>query len=250
MNDSPSPVRNVRQHTEQSNCELCVHRPLCLGAAATERIAGPRIRIERNASLFQLGDPVDHCIYSVRSGSFKIVSAAPHGVLQVTGFALAPEFLALNALGLERQPCSAVALEDSEVCRISWDRQAFKGRRQLLRSGLHLLLSKEIRREQHTALMLRNTHAEQRLADLLLSLSQRHAANGYSATRFRLPMSRCDLASFLGVTAECISRLIVKFKRRQLFDLDRRDVTLLDPTALQQLVAGQTPPGGALAQAA
>jgi CRP/FNR family transcriptional regulator len=231
-------------------CARCIHLSLCQGTAAPGQTAGQRIRVERHASLYRAGDTVGKRIYSIRSGSFKLLRAAPHGATQTTpqviGFALPPEFLALNALGEAQHACSAVALEDSEVCCISWDRQAFKGRRQALtRPGLHLLLAREIRREQHIAAMLRNTHADQRLADMLLALSAHHAANGYSATRFRLPMSRCDIASYLGVTAECVSRLIVQFKRRELFQLRLRDVSQLDVEALRRMVAGQAPAAAA-----
>ena len=226
-------------YPERSRCERCPHQALCQGTTAADQTAGLRRRVGRHESLYQAGDAVDNRIYSVRSGSFKLELAAPHRGPQVIGFALPPEFLGLNALGTDRHSCSAIALEDSEVCCIDWDRQGFKGRRQpLQRDGLHLLLSAEIRREQHAILMLHHTHAEQRMAELMLMLSGRHSANGYSGTKFRLPMSRRDMASYLDVTAECVSRLIVRFKRLTLLDLRRRDVTLLDLPALRRMVDG------------
>jgi CRP/FNR family transcriptional regulator len=225
---------------ERSRCERCPHQPLCRGTAAVDQTAGLRRRVGRHESLFRAGDPVGNQIYSIRSGSFKLEMAAPHCKPQVIGFALPPEFLGLNMLGMAVHSCSAVALEDSEVCCIEWDRQRFRGRRQpLQRDGLHLLLSAEIRREQRAILMLHHTHAEQRMAELMLTLSRRHDANGYSSTQFRLPMSRCDMASYLGVTPECVSRVIVQLRRQALLDLRRRDVTLLDPAALQRMVDGQ-----------
>lgn len=227
-------------YPERGRCERCPHRAPCQGAAADDGNDGLRRRVGRHQSLYRAGDAVDHQIYGVRSGSFKLELAAPHGAPQVIGFVLPPAFLGLDALGAAVHGCSAVALEDSEVCCIDWDRQRATGRGQALRrNGLHLLLSAEIRHEQHALRTLHHTRAEQRMAQLMLMLSRRHSANGYSATRFRLPMSRRDMASYLGVTAECVSRLIVQLRRLALLELRRRDVTLLDLPALRRLVDGE-----------
>lgn len=222
---------------DREQCERCVHYHLCQGTAAADQVPGHRIRVARHDTLYRLGDTVENSIFSIRSGSFKIVGAGPTRPEQIVGFALAPEFIALNAMGLEVHQSSAVALEDSEVCRISWHRQAMKGRRQpLQRIGLHALMSAELRRSQQQALMTRNTQAGQRLASLMLSLSEHHAARGYAAGAFRLPMSHGDIANYLGVTAECVSRLILHFKQQGIFELRRHDVELHDIAALRTLV--------------
>ncbi|MYN15794.1 helix-turn-helix domain-containing protein [Rugamonas sp. FT107W] len=224
---------------ERNNCSECEHRMMCVGAAAGNRDASQRIRIERHAALYHAGDAVSDHIFNIRSGSFKVLRAATKGPEQIIGFALAPDFLGLDALDRRAHANTVIALEDSEVCSINWNRHAFEGRRRpVMRASLHALLSREIRREQRAALMLRNTHAEQRMADLLLSLSQRRADYGHVPEQFRLPMSRCDIASYLGVTAECVSRLLLLFKKRALFELRRRDIKLLDMDALHHMALG------------
>ncbi|ELX08476.1 transcriptional regulatory protein btr [Janthinobacterium sp. HH01] len=227
---------------ERNNCTECEHRMTCVGAAAGNRDASQRIRIERHTSLYEAGSMVGDHIFNIRKGSFKVLRAAPCGPAQIIGFALAPDFLGLDALDSRQYANTVVALEDSEVCSINWNRHAFEGRRRpVMRASLHALLSREIRREQRAALMLRNTQAEQRMADLLLSLSQRRAEYGHEPEQFRLPMSRCDIASYLGVTAECVSRLLLNFKQRALFELRRRDIKLLDMPTLHHLALGRAP---------
>src|SRR5450830_1765277 len=197
------------------------------------------MRVRRHDSLYRSGESPGNRIYSIRSGSFKLVMTRPGGKEQVIGFATAPEFLGLNTLGAAGHGASAVALEDSEVCVIDWDRQAFRGRRQpMQRMGLHSLLAGEIRRAQRATLLLHQTHSRQRMADLMLNLSNAHHSNGYSALRFRLPMSRCDIASYIGVSAECVSRLLDQFRRQGLVQLQRRDLTLLDLDALLRTATG------------
>lgn len=227
---------------ERSNCGECEHRMTCVGAAAGNQGASQRVRIVRHASLYEAGDPVRDHIFNIRSGSFKVLRAASQHPAQIIGFALAPDFVGLDALDRERHANTVIALEDSEVCSINWNRHGFEGRRRpVMRASLHALLSREIRHEQRAALMLRNTQAEQRMADLLLSLSQRQAEYGRLPEQFRLPMSRCDIASYLGVTAECVSRLLLLFRKRALFELRRRDIRLLDLPALHRLALGHVP---------
>ncbi|GJI87258.1 transcriptional regulatory protein btr [Rugamonas sp. R1(2021)] len=218
-----------------SSCASCAHHGLCQGIADGDPADSPHIRIDRHAILYQAGDAAGGHIYNIRSGSFKILRAAPQCAPQIVGFAVASEFIGLETLGRRQHANTVVALEDSEVCRIRWSRHA------TLRPSLHNLLSREIGREQRATLMLRDTRAEQRMADLLLSLSQRQTGNGGDAVRFRLPMSRCDIASYLGVTPECVSRLLLDFKRRALLQLCRRDVTLLDAPALHRLADVRAP---------
>lgn len=230
--------------TFRSNCERCVNAHLCRGAAPDDELAGHRLRVRRHDSLFRAGDPPGNRIYSIRSGGFKLVLPGPaddtEEKQQVIAFALAPDFLGLNTLGAAAHLCSAVALQDSEVCCIDWDRQAFRGRREpMRRAGLHALLATEIRRALQASALLHHTHSRQRMADLVLGLSQANRVNGYSPLRFRLPMSRCDIASYIGVTPECVSRLIDQFRRGGLLQLQRRDLTLLDPDGMRRVASGQ-----------
>jgi len=225
--------------SDRSNCERCIHFHLCRDTAPHDQVAGRRLRVRRHAALYRAGDAVGNSLYSIRSGSFKLVLPQASGG-QVNGFALAPQFLGLNALGAATHMFSAIALEDSEVCWITWDRHAIRGRRQpLQRTALYTMLTEEIRRAEQAALQLHHTQAGERLAELMLSLSRTNRDNGYSPVRLRLPMSRSDIASYIGVTAECVSRVLDHFRRTGLVELCRRELTLLDQPALQQLASGR-----------
>jgi CRP/FNR family transcriptional regulator len=80
--------------------------------------------------------------------------------------------------------------------------------------------------------------AEQRVAVFLVNLSARYAARGYSSTRFQLRMSREDIGNYLGLTIESISRLLSRFKKLGLVQVDRREVVLLEPARLKAMAAG------------
>lgn len=234
-------------------CARCQARGTCLpacgaGAAGGGQLVGRRLRVARDAFLYRSGDAVNGLFYAVRYGSFKTYRADAGGRPRLAGFQLGTDMLGLDAIGLRQHSCTVVALEDSEVCEVASDSMHTKHQHNAtLQRFFHGVLSKEIAREQYLAMLLRNTRADQRLAAFLLQLSWRYAARGYSASQFRLAMSRIDIADLLGLTPESVSRLLYRFKQRGLIDLQGRDISLRDAAGLKAVVVGEgegdaTPP--------
>ena len=77
--------------------------------------------------------------------------------------------------------------------------------------------------------------ADQRIAMFLLSLSHRFARRGYSDKEFILSMSRRDIASYLRLATETVSRVLARFQKRGLIHVDRKQVRLLDTKGLHKL---------------
>jgi CRP/FNR family transcriptional regulator len=103
---------------------------------------------------------------------------------------------------------------------------------------MHWLLrriSAEILNEQETRMAFASGNAAQVLARALIDLGQRFARAGLSATRLRLPMTRCELGSYLGLTPETMSRLFRRFARQRLVAAVRREIELLDIDGLRRL---------------
>ena len=80
-----------------------------------------------------------------------------------------------------------------------------------------------------------NFTADERMAAFLISLSRRFAARGFSAKRFRLSMARTDIANYLRLAPETVSRVLSRFQDDGLLHVDRRDVELLQPAQLEEL---------------
>src|SRR5690606_31231885 len=89
--------------------------------------------------------------------------------------------------------------------------------------------------EQQLVSLLGKSSAEQRLAALLLSLSQRNRQRHLSASAFRLPMSRTDIGNFLGLTIETVSRGLGRLQTQGVISLDKKEVCIKDVSRLQQL---------------
>lgn len=193
------------------------------------------LRLRRGEQPYRQGDPF-RALVAVHTGSFKICAASADGRERVAGFAFAGDLMGLNGIDSGRHADYAVALEESGVCLLPWERiEEAAVRIPLVRRQLMRLLSREIRREQQLALLLGDLDAEERFAAFLLGLAERRASRGFAAERFRLPMSRPDIGSFLGLTAETVSRLFTRFRAQGLVRVRAREVELLRPAALQAL---------------
>ncbi|HEB99580.1 MAG TPA: fumarate/nitrate reduction transcriptional regulator Fnr [Thiotrichales bacterium] len=230
----------------QTACEQCGLHQLCLpldlaqeDIAALDKIIHHRKPLHRGDFLFQVGDPF-RAIYAVRSGSIKTFTSTDSGEEQVTGFHLPSEIVGLDAITTHRHPCSAQALETTSVCEIPFDRLEELGhkipglQRQMLR-----IMSREILDDQNTMIWLGKKSADERLAALLLRISSRFAERGFSATEFNLSMSRTDIANYLGLAVETVSRLFSRFQQEGLVTVERRHVIIQDLDRLRALAGGQ-----------
>jgi len=150
---------------------------------------------------------------------------------------LAIGFLGLDGVGNEEHECQAIALEDSEVCVLPFDRVEQIARESAaFQHNVHRYLSREIARQRTLMLLLGTMRADQRLAAFLLDLSQRYQARGYSSSEFILRMTREEIGSYLGLKLETISRLLSRLQQEGLIQVQGRVVKLLERPALRQLV--------------
>ncbi|MBS0309116.1 MAG: fumarate/nitrate reduction transcriptional regulator Fnr [Proteobacteria bacterium] len=236
-------IINVQQL--RASCATCSMHQLCLPMGLNEadmqrldQIIGRRRKITRGSILYRVGDPFIN-LYAIRLGHFKTYQVDPAGSRQITGFQMAGELLGMDAISGERHLCDAMALEDSEVCEIPFPRleELFINMPTLLRH-FHRIMSQEITREQNVMLLLGNMRAEQKFAAFLTNLSSRYVARGYSATSFQLRMSREEIGNYLGLTIESISRLLSRFKKENLLQVNHREINILDLPRMKAMAVG------------
>ena len=229
-----------------SNCnlrELCL--PLGLSAddlAKVERLVTTRRRIRRGDALFRVGDRFES-LYALRLGFLKSTMMSADGREQVTGFHMAGELVGLDGIGGQTHHCDTVALEDTEVCVIPYERiEEVSLAVPVLTSHFHKVMSREIVREHGVMLLLGSMHAEERMAAFLLNLSQRFEARGYSRTEFVLRMTRADIGSFLGLKLETVSRALSRFAQDGLIEVNQKHLKIVDQDGLRAIISGQSDP--------
>jgi CRP/FNR family transcriptional regulator, anaerobic regulatory protein len=234
----------ARLKTACSNCsvrELCL--PIGLSPEEMSKVDDlvfVRRPIKRGEHLFRLGEPFDS-LYAARSGFFKTKLLLEDGREQVTGFHMAGELMGMDGIGTDRHTCDAVALEDSEVCVIPFQRlESLSREMETLQRHFHKVMSREIVREHGVMLLLGSMRAEERLAAFLLNLSQRLSTRGYSPSEFILRMTREEIGSYLGLKLETVSRVFSKFQEEGSIAVQQKNIRILDPKGLRETI-GRTP---------
>jgi CRP/FNR family transcriptional regulator len=235
--------RSVSPSRLKIACSNCNLRELCLPVGLSEgemqqldEISHLKRGYARGDYLYRSGDKFQS-LYAIHSGSFKTQVLHEDGREQVTGFQMVGEIIGLDAISTEHHTCDAVALEDSEVCELPFDKlEALSREMPSLQRHLHKIMSREIVRDQGIMLLLGSMRAEERLAAFLLNLSQRFAARGLSPIHFQLRMSRREIGSYLGLKLETVSRAFSHFQEDGLISVKVRSVDILDLPRLHSFV--------------
>ncbi|WNH47374.1 MULTISPECIES: cyclic nucleotide-binding domain-containing protein [Stenotrophomonas] len=192
--------------------------------------------VHTGSFLFRQGDPFQY-ISVIRLGTVKTYSIDREGREQTLGFHMPGDILGLSAIDEERHPCNAIALDTVTTCRLPFRVAAsLSARMPQLQAKLFRLLSRDIARATQLSC---NNSADERLAAFLIGMADRMAARGYSASRWQLTMSRMDIASYLRLAPETLSRLLRRFQAEGLVALDGREVEVRGRERLQAMAAAE-----------
>ncbi len=226
------------------SCESCSLSELCLpkGLSSQEliilddHIERPR-NLSQNAQIYQPGDKFTG-FYAVRSGGVKTFLTKKTGEQQILGFHLPGEIFGLDGMETGKQRCYATTMENTSYCILPYDQldQLCEAIPEL-RHQVCKLLGHEMNCDHSHLLLLGQQTAHERLATFLLSISSRFKHRGYSPTSFMLPMSRHDIAGFLGIAVETVSRLFKSFQEKGIVNINRKQVDIIDIEKLNQMVA-------------
>jgi len=239
--DPNTPVRNNKFRCEVG-CEHCGLYSICLIAGLNEpdqdrldRIVTRRQPLAKNDQLFREGDSF-HGIYAVTAGAFKAFNSANGKKSQVNCFYLPGELMGLEAIHGGYHTYSLEALEPSQVCVLSLEKVSLLQIRTVsFQEELVRGLSGHLA-QLHRSVSARVLAREARLAAFLLDLSSRYAERGLPAGEFRIPMTRYDIASFLGLAAETVCRLFQGLQKRGVLVARGKYTRLCDINVLRELV--------------
>ena len=221
----------------REGCGLCPTRHLC----AARDLKDPALDalgecltttapMNKGDFLFRAGDRADDW-YVVRSGVFKTVTVTPDGEEYITGFYYPGEILGLDGPATGSHSDTAVALTASTACNLGLDKLpeiwGIGAGASLLR-----LIAEHERNESMLRINLSQSRAEARIAGFLKLLMDRTERLGFDPTMLSMPMSRTDLANHLGLTLECVSRVLSKWRKAGVIDTDRTTTRIIEADAL------------------
>lgn len=224
-------------------CGACGARPLgvCAELSGPElqkmSCASVTISLGAGDTLFHEGDE-NPFIFNVVEGALKLYRLLPDGRRQITGFLFRGDFLGLSGRG--PSSFTAQALTSLKACRFrrgEFDR--LLAALPALERRLVSMAGDELLAAQEQIVLLGRKTARERLASFLVRSAERQTALGGQKNVVHLPMSRLDIADYLGLTIETVSRTLTQLKTSGFIKLTAVDeVSLCKPEALEELAQG------------
>lgn len=195
-------------------------------------------RLDPGQPVFHEGDPVKR-VFMLANGSLKIYTLLADGRRQITGFMFPGDFLGISID--DEYAFSAEALVRSELwwfTRDAFDR--FVEDNPKVERELYRLAAHELAAAQSQMVLLGRKTAAERLASFFRSLIERQElVAGEKQAEFDLPMSRLDIADYLGLTKETVSRMLAELRNRKLIRLASQDrVEIIDRAGLHEMADG------------
>jgi CRP/FNR family transcriptional regulator len=174
-------------------------------------------------------------LFAVLSGCLKTVMFDELGKERVVSFPLPGDLIGADGIANARYMVEAVALTPSELVDLPLATLAEVGRRHHeLEGAICGVMSRGLVREQVLIGARAGLHTHARMARFLLHLS-RHAASGNGDNHFELFMQRADMANYLGMAEETVSRTLSALEAKGLISIERRTICIKAPAALRTL---------------
>jgi CRP-like cAMP-binding protein len=198
--------------------------------AETARLMGARMDFRRNAEIFAQGEPAEY-LYVIISGAVRLSKMMSDGRRQIGAFYLPGDLFGLEAEETHSfsaesigQSCIAVVKRSALMARAMHDSE--------LVCELWKQTATHLQRAQGHMLLLGRKNCHERIADFLLDMSSRLHSEGL----IELPMSRLDIADYLGLSIETVSRTLTHLERSGIISIPvSRRIVFQDRSALNEM---------------
>lgn len=234
------PVKQVVETRTYSNkCKYCRIAHFCLPAKIDKKSLKMLGTLHFNSRVLKPGEYLcrqgEHSkyLYALRSGLLKSVTTKKDGQEFIMGFHSPPELFGWESIDEGQKSVSIIALDHANVCEIPVDKIAeITSNIPEIERQIFSMVSLRIRRDNFN--LLRGS-SEQRVASFLLQLSEYNTLLGYPYYLCRLKMTHQDIANYLRIAPETISRTFKVLQSKKLIKVVRKKVFLNDIDKLRLL---------------
>ena len=191
----------------------------------------------RRDNLFSAGDSFEG-VYVLRSGSAKSFITSRNGEEHITKFYYPGDMLGVDGFDEHMHTQTIRFLETSSVCLIKESEiNSLLSTSSDFRHGLLQSMSHSLACDSSMLMCLSTCTSEQKVARFLLDLSVGFAERNLSGSEFMLSMTRTDIANYLGMAIETVSRVFASFQERRIVSVKLRYLSILDFAALNQSIS-------------
>ena len=189
---------------------------------------------QKDAFIYKTGDPVTS-LYIIQSGSVKLEREVAVGGTHVSGFCFTGDLIGAESMGLEQHHCNAIALKETWVCEIRIQKLAtLANASATIQQKINEVLSRNLRDLDEHLYSSRHLYAEHRLLGFLNLLCEKDLdLFDKNPNLLILPMMKTDIANYLGMRLESLSRAFRLLKSQGIVkgNLKTRD-TVIDKQKL------------------
>jgi len=196
---------------------------------------GHRLRYRPHETVFTQEDIATSC-YNLLEGVMRLYKLLPDGRRQIVGFALPGDFLGISVDG--RHGISADAVGPVVVCRFVRKSFArFVQDKPVVLNRINEFVARDLVEARDQMVLLGQRSAEEKVAAFLVKWRDRLAQIGPASAITPLPMSRLDIADYLGLTIETVSRTFTKMERDGVLEIVQGGIRLTDVARAEALAA-------------
>lgn len=232
-----------QQNKQYIDCDKCSMQAVCepiseSGQAINlaDNYLSKRVALKSGEVLFSENEPLS-AFYAVSSGSFVLTEIKDSNENKIVGFRFPGELIGEDAIFPEKYGYNAVAATTSSVCKVENDKLMSCGKLvpELQLNVIKLLSKQNFTRQSEFRAAVAKKSAENVLASFLVNVAQRNTAYEKTPTVLNLAVSRDNIANFLGLRRETLSRLLTKLQSSGSIKVEGKTIYLLDLDNLKKL---------------
>lgn len=208
---------NGKQH-----CDQCDTKQFCLNAWLDKELISDVDKLTLARGTFQAGQAIYRMedrfrsLFVVHTGAVKVEKTLEYGTKYVNGFYFRGDLFGFDSIGNSTYGYDAIALETARICKIPYEQlQSIGSSNPHLQRMITTLLASKLNQANNMLSDSRYLGADKRLLLFLKDLCERNLIQSRNRKgRIHLPMSKSDIASYLGIRAESLSRILANLQRQ------------------------------------
>ena len=233
----------IPTYRHNNPCVSCLSKAYCLHKSIDiQKLINPanhyvkKLKMKKGDPVFHNGDDHNH-LYNIRNGHIKIEHSQPNGQHYITQFGMPGDLLGLDGWANGKHRYDAYALSDGELCSINIKQLKIAMKLDpSVTAIIEQLMSYALNCSQDHTFSLSTHSAEQKLAYFLIEYHNRLDHLNLRSTTIKLPMSREELKSYLGMTLETLSRSFTFLEKKGYITVKNKEISFKDLDQLKALL--------------